>query len=438
MILGSIFLAALAGGRRTWPQASSSAVERLKSPEAETRAQAARELGKSGDLSAVTPLAAAINDSSDKVRREVVVALGQFHSPEVLDPLIAATRDPESSVRVLALRALAGYYTGQAPSIGFAAFWEGTWRKTKGHFVEENVRIDPGVSVEPKVLSAFVAVMKDQRAPGAARLAAESLGVLLAKAAVPDLVNAAHSSDQGLALEALNSLEKIKDTSAGHGLLDLLDSSDKDIQQQAAVTVGILRTQGALPKLQSMYQNNPDKKTREKALEGLAYLGSPLSVPVFLQAIWNPEKNLRQSAAEGLARAGDPKALPDLQKAAQVEKDAAARLAIQFAITALGKDDYLSRLINELTSKFRGDIAQAYLIELSRNPRFLPKLYPYLDSQDATIRRRLCTVLTYSGDSSSLVPLERLSRDSNSDVASEALRALRAVRARTGAAGPAS
>lgn len=429
-IFSSTLLAILLGAGLLLAQANPAAVEQLKSPDAGTRAQAARDLGKSGDVSAVKPLAAAITDPSEKVRREVVVALSAFRSPEALDALITATRDTDPDIRVLAVRGLVGYYTGQTPSFGFVAFWKRAWRTAKSRFVEENVRIDPGVKVEPQVVSALAATLNDTRAIKAAREAADGLGILLTKDAVPDLVVAANSPDEGLAVEALNALAKIKDTSTGPKLLNLLDSPDKEVKQQAAVTVGILRTSDALPKLQAMYKNNPDARTRDKALEGLAYLGSPISLPLFLQALWSSDNSHRTLAAQGLARAGDAKALPDLQKAVLVEKDAEARLAIQFAITSLGKDDYLSTLVGELNSKFRGDSAQAYLVELSRNPQFLAKLYPYLNSKDPAVRRRLCTVLMFSGDSTSVEPLERLSHDPNNSVALEAVRALRAIRAR--------
>ncbi len=86
-----------------------------------------------------------------------------------------------------------------------------------------------------------------------------------------------------------------------------------------------------------------------------------------------------------------------------------------------------------LGSRLHGDAARTYLIELSQDPKFLPKLYPYLNSQDATVRRSLCMVLMFSGDATSLQHLERLSHDRNGDVASEALRAMRAIRVRTSA-----
>ena len=100
--------------------------------------------------------------------------------------------------------------------------------------------------------------MKDTRSNEASREAAKGLGILMAKAAVPDLVAAAHSSDPDLAREALNSLSKIKDMDSGPKLVDLLDSPNKDVKRDACVTVGILRAKEALPKLQSIFQNDPD------------------------------------------------------------------------------------------------------------------------------------------------------------------------------------
>lgn len=406
------------------------ASEALKSADADTRADAVRQLGKAGDSAAVPALAAMINDPSVKVRREVVVALASLRAPQSLDPLIAATRDQDAKVQVLAIQGLAGYYTGDVPSVGFSAFWQRAWRKAKGRFVEENVRIDPGVPVEPKVVAALVAALNDTRALEPSRKAADALGILVAKPAVPDLIKAAYSSDPDLAVEALNALAKIQDHSAGPQLINLLETESKDVKRQAIVTVGILRTKDALPKLQSIHANNPDRTVREKALEGLAYLGSPISAPLFIKALWSPEKNLRVLGAEGLARAREASTLGDLEKAVQVEKDAEAKLAIEFAITALGKADYLSLVVKELGSKLRGNAAQAYLTELSQDASFLPRLYPYLTSQDNDVRRRLCTVLMFTGNASSLEYLERLSRDPDGDVATEALRALRAVRQR--------
>ena len=417
------------------PEANVLVDELKNSSDAGKRAKAARELGKARDASAIPALAEALSDRSAKVRREVILALAQMHGSEALDALVKATQDTEEGDRVLAVQSLVGYYTGVIPTPGFTGFFKKEVGRAQAHFTPDTTRIDPGLSVDPKVITALDATLNDTGSNRASREAAKGLGILVARATVPDLVKAAHSSDEALSLEALNALSKIEDRSAGGQLVDLLDSPVKDIKQQACVTIGILRTAQAVSKLQSIYESDPDQKDKEKALEGLAYLGSPVSAPLFAKALESDEKIVRTSAAEGLARAADPKVLPDLEKAFVVEKDAGVKLAMEFAITALGKLDYLGDLVNELSSRSYGDVDQSYLIELARNPSFLSKLYPYLQSPNAGVRKGLCAVLMFSGDQTSLEQLDRLSHDPSGDVSAQALRAKGAIRARLGAAG---
>jgi hypothetical protein len=409
-------------------------VELLKSPNAGVRARAARDLGTQKDTSTIPALAALLSDSSDKVRHEVVLALGQMHDPAALDGLITAIKDPEESVRVLAVRSLVGYYTGNVPTPGFTGFVKKNWQRAKGHFTVDNTRIDPGVVVDPKVITALDAALKDSSSAHASEEAAKGLGILVAQSTAADLVSAAHSSDADLAREALNALSKIKDRATGPQLVDLLDSPNKDIARDAMLTVGVLRTQEALPKLQAIFENDPDPKDKEQAMQGLAYLGEKVSVPLFTKALWSQDKTVRASAAEGMARVADPATLPELEKAVLAEKDLTAKLAVEYALTALGKLDYLSAVVGDLGVRTRADVAQPYLIELARNPEFLPKLYPYLQSQDANVRKRLCTVLMYAGDKTSLDQLDRLSHDPDADVGAEAIRAKAAIRARLTAA----
>ena len=288
--------------------------------------------------------------------------------------------------------------------------------------------------MDPTVVTTLIAAMKDTRSNAASHEAAKGLGILTAKAAAPDLVAAAHSSDPDLAREALNSLGKIKDIDSGPKLVDLLDSPNKDIRRDACVTSGILRTKVALPKLQAIFENDTDQKDKAAAMQGLAFLGDKVSVPVFTKALWNDDKSIRQGGGEGLARAADPQSLSELEKALSVEKDASVKLAMEFALAALGKEDALNDVVSELSSKVRGDVARSYLIELARNPALMSKLYPYLQSPESGIRKRLCVVLMYSGDQASLQQLDRLEHDPDSDVAAAALRAKQAIRARLEAA----
>jgi HEAT repeat protein len=398
------------------------------------RAKAATDLGKDGDIKTIPALATALGDPSVKVRRAVVEALAQFHQPQILPALVKASKDTDGDVRVLAIQSLVSYYTGNTPGSGLTGFMRRNVARVRGHFEIDTTKIDPGIVVDPMVITALIESLKDTRSNQAAREAAKGLGVLVAAPAVAELVAAAHSSDTDLAREALNALGKIMDRSAGPKLVDLIDSPNKDVKRDACVAIGILRTNDALPKLQSVYETDPDQKDKIAAIQGLASLGQKVSVPLFIKALWSLDKNVRQAAAEGLARVADPQTQGELEKAITAEKDADVRLAIEFALAALGKQDYLSSLVSDMGSKTRGDVARSYLTELARNPAFLPKLYPYMQSQDAEVRKRLCAVLMYSGDQTSLEPLDRLAHDPVSDVAAQAVRAKRAIRARLDAA----
>ncbi len=407
-------------------------IDMLRSTDPGTRAKAARQIGESGDRTAVPALASALNDPSEKVRREVVIALGNIRTPASLEAVITATRGTDSNTRVVAIRALSGYYTGEVPEAGFTGFLKETYGSAKKAFSADNARIDPGVQVDPNVIGALRAALADTRSIQASREAAKALGTLLVRAAVPDLVKSSHSIDVPLARESLYALAKIKDLSAGPQLVDLLDSPNQDIEQDAAETVGVFRTKQAVPRLQDIYQTGRGANLRHAAIDGLALIGDPVSGPFLLQALWNGDKQERVSAAMGLGNAGDPKNMDDAEKALRTEKNGDVRLAIQYALAAMGRDQYVADLVEALRSNLRGDDAQTYLIDLTENRKFLPKLYPYLNHKDAAVRRRLCTVLIYTGDSSSLGPLQSLAHDQNNDVAVQALRATRAIRARAG------
>ncbi len=219
------------------------------------RAKAAEDLGKQGDITTIPALAAALGDPSSKVRHEVVLALAQFHQPEVLPPLEQATKDVDDAVRVPAVQCLVGYYSGVLPTTGLTGFMKKNWQRAAGHFQPDDTRINPGITVDPTVITTLITAMKDTRSNETSREAAKGLGILAANAAAPDLVAAAHSSDPDLSREALNSLSKIKDLDSGPKLVDLLDSPNKDIKRDACVAVGILRVREALPKLQSIFQS---------------------------------------------------------------------------------------------------------------------------------------------------------------------------------------
>ncbi len=408
----------------------------LKSPEERVRADAAEKLGKGGKGSAVAILAGAVNDPSDKVRRKVVIALDRIRYPSTLTPLIQATEDSAAEPGRLAVLALVNHYTGGVLHLGVGGAFRSIGGTFQGGYLSDDRKIDPDMKVSPEVIQGLDQVLKRNQQPWPVqRASAWALGVLLARSSVPTLVTAAHSPDEHLARASLNALAKLQDRSAGPLLLNLLNSAHTGVRRDAALTAGLLQASEAVMPLTRLYQKDADKKVREKALEGLAYLGKPESAPLFLEALKKRNKNMRMSAAEGLARTKDPQWLDEVKFALGEEEEGQVRLAMAFALCAMGSYEYTSDLVQQLGSRFRRNYARTYLIELSRIPDFRPQLYLQLGHHAVDVRVNLCRVLLYHGDQATIDALKLLTEDDSADVAIEALRATRVIRAREMARG---
>ena len=410
--------------------ASDELATQIKNPDVKLRQEAAERLGKTGNKSAVPVLADALRDPSEKVRRKVIIALDRLRYPETLEPLRQATQDPAPELARLAILSLVNHSTGRELNLGVTGRLKTLGSKVKRGFEMDDARIDSDVLVDPLTIKALENVLKRKRGWEAERAAAWGLGILMARPAVGTLVDTAHSPDPDLAREAMNSLTKIRDPSAGPPLVDLLDSPYEDVRKDAAVTVGVLRTQEAVEPLGDLYRRERSRKVRAKALEGLAFIGDETSVTLFEEALKSRNAEFRIAAAEGFAHVGDAQYADELRHAMANEKGGKARLAMAFALAAMGDLDYVLDLVQQLGSAFRRNFARAYLIELAHDPDARFELYQHLNYHAPDVRKNLCQILMYYGDSDTIQALEHLTRDENNDVAIEAIRATRVIRAR--------
>jgi HEAT repeat protein len=260
--------------------------------------------------------------------------------------------------------------------------------------------------------------------------AARALGILRAREAVPDLVDAAFSDNVELILEVLRAFQKIQDTSVGPRLTFLLQYPQKSVQQRAAITLGLLRTHEAIPELRNLLASSDDNDIRVSALDALAFMPVPETAPVFEAFLQDREKRMRSAAALALGRLPEANYSGLLLQAREKERDAGARLAMDFGLVANGRMEFLDNLVSALSSSVRAGEARPYLIELARRDAIRAALYPKLYSTDTEVRINLCRVLAASGDSSSISYLEVLLRDSDSEVVEEASRAIRILRSR--------
>ena len=105
--------------------------------------------------------------------------------------------------------------------------------------------------------------------------AARAVGILRGKAAVPDLIEAAHSKDTDVIYESLVALQKIRDESAGPQIAFLLHDLDAKVQIAAIETTGLLLNKEAVPDLVDVLNHARDTKVKRAALTAIAMLPDP-------------------------------------------------------------------------------------------------------------------------------------------------------------------
>ncbi|HUJ24342.1 MAG TPA: HEAT repeat domain-containing protein [Bryobacteraceae bacterium] len=394
-----------------------------------------RNLAKQGST-ALPRLQELLRNPDLDIRIEAVKAITDVGTQGSLAPLIQATADNDPEVQIRATDGLVNFYLPGYVQTGFGASIKRVGTSIKGKFTDTNDQvIDAFVQVRPDVIQALGLLVRGGASMEARANAARALGILRAKPAVPDLLQALRSKDTEVIYESLIALEKVRDESAAPGVAFLLHDLDQKVQLAAIETVGLLRNKSSVPELQSVLEHSRNTKVKRAALTSLAMLADERSRAVFTQYLHDKDDGMRAAAGEGFGRLKNRNDLPMLDKAFQDETKTPPRLALAFAQVMLGKTEIsefspFQLLINTLNSVGYRGVAYAYLVELARNPSLRPPLYHAAEIGTKDEKVYLARVLAVSGGSDSVPCLEKLSHDGDGEVAQEGLRALRSVKAR--------
>jgi len=394
-----------------------------------------RNLAKQGS-SALPRLQDLLRDPDVDIRIEAVKAITEIGTQGSLAPLIQATTDTDSEVQIRATDGLVNFYLPGYVKTGPGATIKRFGTSIKGKFTDTNDQfIDAFVQVRPDVIQALDALLRGSGRMDARANAARALGILRAKAAVPDLVSALRSKDTGLIYESLIALQKIRDESAAPGVGFLLHDLDQKVQLAAIETVGLLQNKLSVPQLVNVIETTHNNKVKRAALTSLAMLPDEKSRPVYTRYLHDKDEALRAAAAEGFGRLNNPADLPMLEQASQEEGKPSPRLSLAFAQVMVGKTEIsefspLQSLINGLNSVGYKGVAYAFLVEVARNPALRPALYHAVEIGTKDEKVYLARVLAVSGGQDTVPCLEKLSHDGDGEVAGEGLRALRTLKAR--------
>ncbi len=397
----------------------------LRSPEAKTRRKAASELGKTGSREAVTPLLSATQDRDIGVREEAVKSLGLLTDERAMTMLLTTIKDPAPSVREESIIALVSLYVDRDAGFLITRLAKKVYKKINPFsdkvgndptVIESYVRVSPVVveSIADRLTDSDPAIRVD---------AAKALGILRAQSAIPRMLEAMKVGDANLRIAILRSLYKIRDPSVDEHLLPYLDDSDKTVRDETIMTLGLFRSRKTLAQLQKIYDENPDTKLRLKALQAISLVGDPSSLELFRRNLRDPDAAYRRYAAEGIARVGDVSVVEEVSGAFLQEDNTETQYAQSFALYRLGRKEYLEKLINGLTERFLHQQITSYFLEAGNPIAF--ELEKYLNHEDARVQERLCNVLGFIGDKSTIDKLKPLLSDQDSAVVSEAALAIR-------------
>jgi HEAT repeat protein len=339
-------------------------------------------------------------------------------------------------VQMRAVDGLVNFYLPGYVRTGIAASITRVGGTIKSRFTDTNDQVvDPYISVRPDVVAAIGGLVRGGNGMDVRAGAARAVGILRGQGAVGDLIEALRTKNTDVLYESLIALQKIRDESAGPRMTFLLRDPEPKVQIAAIETVGLLRTKDAVPDLMDALKRAKNDKIRRAALGALAMLPDPQTRPLFQQYLSDKDDKMRAAAAEGFARLRNPADLPLLEKAYESEGKTAPRLSLAFAEVMLGHRELaefspLQYLINNLNSSAYKGEAVPFLIELARDEPVRAALYSAVARGTKNEKIGLAQVLARSGDKASLPYLERLSKDTDPDVAQEGVRAVRNLQAR--------
>jgi len=265
--------------------------------------------------------------------------------------------------------------------------------------------------------------------------AARAVGILRGREAIPDLLEALKTKDNTVMYESIIAIQKIRDPSVAPKLRYLLHDLNERVQIAAIETNGLLENKDAIPDLANVLKTSRSAKVRRASLTAIAMLPDPSSRPLYAQYLSDRDDAMRGAAAEGFARLKNPADTAVVKPAFEGENKASPRISMAFALVSLGNTEVsefspLQLLVNTLNSKTHEGEAIAFLTELARDPKIRAALYPSLTSGAKDEKIYLARVMARSGGQDSVSPLEKVSQDTDTEVAQEGVRALRNLRAR--------
>jgi HEAT repeat protein len=393
----------------TWVAASAASAQQLRfddvirnlrNPDPKVRLSAVRLLRDAKYPEAVEPMAPLVLDPLDDIQLETIAAELSFFLEQDVKP-----------------KKMVGFVVEKRKSgIGVAAFDLGplaVWpRPVPAELVTALLQaVDDD---NPKVrLEAIYATGVIAKAPLAADQAAR-------------LIKALDHYDPAVRAGTARVIGRLKIAAAGDVLIKAVNDSQADVRYAAMQALGAIRDTRAAGALTEQFAFYSKGEGAWSALEALARIGAPTSVPLFRERLQDKDPYIRRAATEGLGRAGDAASIDALERNATIDDSPMVRIATAFALQKLGRN-YAARLVDLMGSSKLQAQGQEYLIELG--PSMAATIMPRIQEPDPELRAALIDVLGAIGDASTIPALQAAAKDANASVAAAAKRAVARIQA---------
>jgi HEAT repeat protein len=252
-------------------------LQQLKDKNAVVRREAAWALGRLGDQRAVPALMQALKDKDWKVRKYAAWALGELGDRRAVPALSQALED----ILFWPVREAVAMALGKLGDYGFSALLQAL--KYGSPNVRKTAAYALGRLGEPRAVPALMQALKDKDWNGR-EAAAEALGELGDKRAMPALIQAL-KEDWGwwVRESAAKALSKLGDPGR-LALIQALKDEDENVRKAAAEALGELGDRRAVPALIQALKDE-DGSVRGAAAWALGKLGDRRAVPALRQAV---------------------------------------------------------------------------------------------------------------------------------------------------------
>jgi HEAT repeat protein len=373
-------------------------------------------------------VASGLKHKDAATRLRAIQILKDADYAEAAGPIAAALEDSDDRVQMAAIDAERSLFTARPVP-----------RRKKIGFVVEVRTVAGGAAaatgqlalkarpIPPQLLTSLGVALRDSnpRVRAEAINLASLLGPVACAPEVPLKPDATDTGGERATRSGSVRLQPDRDACAdiGNALVENINSREPLLRRAAMQALGQVKYSNAVQALSDQFSYRQKGLDALAALEGLAAIGHPTSVSIFESLLTSSNADMRRFAVEGLARAGIKEVLPTLQQMGQTERSNGVLLALHYANLKLGTGDTsLQQLVAALANASQRPLALGYLLDLSLS--MAPALSESLKDQSADVRRLIADVLGFSRNTNILPALEAATKDSDPDVAAAAQQAI--------------